>query len=153
MAQEPKYLSQYNGTDSVGNTMSVVAEDMVTAAKVYNTQQGKDPIILQMVKQKVLCALPDIYVTFNAEAYDSTTAQVITSCKVTPETFVVVAGTKQIFTATTVEGYEFVKWQIDGVDVEDEEGNVVTDPVAVLTIPAPDSGRSVTIRAVFQATV
>lgn len=148
MAQEPRYLSQYSGTDAVGNQMVIVAEDMVTAATVYKAQQDADPVILQLTKKKVMCALPDIFVTFTAEAYDSTTAQVVTTCKVTPKTFTVLAGSKQIFTAEAADGYEFVKWQIDGVDAKNDEDEVITDAVAVLTIPK--ASRTCTIRAVFQ---
>lgn len=149
MAQSPITLNQYNGTDATGNTVSVVAEDMVTAATIYNAQQSADPVILQRVKQNILCALPDIYVTFNASAYDQTTAATTSLCSVAPVNYTVTAGTKQIFTASAGEGYEFVKWQIDGVDVVDEEGELVSDSVAMLTIPS--TNRTCEIKAVFKA--
>lgn len=148
MAREKQYLNIYQGTDAVNNASTVVAEDMVTAATIYFQENGADPIILQRTKKHVLCALPDIYVTFKAEAYNQTTSQIDNACTVTPSTFTVVGGIKQIFTATAGDGYEFVKWQIDGADVTDEDGELVKSNVAQLTIPT--SGATATVRAVFK---
>lgn len=149
MAKNPTYLNQYNGTDATGNTVTVVAEDMVTAATIYQTQQEAEPIILQRVKTNVLCKLPEIYVTFNAVPYDETTAAVTNLCSVAPEQYTVMAGTKQIFSAKAGEGYEFVKWQINDVDVEDDSGSLIKDSVAMLTIP--NTNRTCNIKAVFKA--
>lgn len=148
MAREVQKLNLYSGTDDTGNAIVVTAEDMETAATVYKQERGSDPVMLQITKRGVRCALPDIYVSFTAEAFDQTTQLVVKTCKVTPEKFSVLGGTKQIFTATPAAGYRFVKWQINGEDVIDDENNLVTDTVTQLTIPATDY--QATIRAVFE---
>lgn len=148
MAREMQTLNVYAGTDAVGNNSTVIAEDMQTAALIYKTLNDVDPIMLQRTKKGVLCALPDIYVTFTTEAYDQTTQQIITACTVTPGTFTVLGNSKQVFTATAAEGYVFVRWQIDGEDVKDSDDNLVTNAVAQLTIPP--SNVSCKVRAVFK---
>ena len=140
MPIQAQTLNQYVGTDAQGNGVTIVAPDMETACNVYNTQESADPTIMQCTKRGVKCVLPDMYVTFNAEAYDPTGVAAAT-CSVTPGTYTVKAGTTQIFTAKAGEGWVFSKWQINGVDTEGEE-------VAMLTIPASDTGL-VTVRAVF----
>lgn len=137
MARTPQLLNIYSGTDATGNSSVIVAEDMKTAADIYHQTNDADPIILQRTKANVQCALPDVYVTFVAKCYNITTSSIMNggSCKVAPGTFTVLAGTQQIFTAMAGEGFEFVKWQIDGVDVTDDDGNVVSDDVYKLTIP------------------
>ena len=137
MARTPQLLNIYSGTDATGNATVVVAEDMKTAADIYHQTNDADPIILQRTKAGVQCALPDVYVTFTAKCYNITTSSAMTgsSCRVAPGTYTVLAGTQQIFTAFAGDGFEFVKWQIDGVDVVDTEGNVVHDDVYKLTIP------------------
>lgn len=149
MAQEPKYLSQYSGTDELGNNTIIVAEDMVTAASIYKSQKDVDPQVLQVVKKQILCALPDKYTIFRTEAYDSTAEALTELCTVTPTSFRVTVGTDVIFTAIPADGFEFVEWQIDGEDVQDADGEVITDPVAMLTIPK-NAGDECVVRAVFR---
>lgn len=140
MAIVAQTLNQYVGTDAQGNGVTIVAPDMETACNVYNTQESSDPTIMQCTKRGVKCVLPEQYVTFNSEAYDPTGTSSAT-CSVSPATYTVKAGTQQIFTAKAGEGWQFSKWQINGVDVDG-------DDVAMLTIPTSDTGL-VTIRAVF----
>lgn len=140
MSQQAQTLNQYSGTDAQGNSVTIVAPDMETACNVYNTQESADPMIMQCTKRGVKCVLPDTYVTFRAEVYDTTGASAAT-CSVTPGTYTVKAGTQQIFTATAGEGWVFSKWRING---EEAEGGAV----AMLTIPASDTG-IVTVQAVF----
>jgi hypothetical protein len=149
MARTPQLLNIYSGTDATGNATTIVAEDMTTAASIYKSTNDVDPIILQRTKANVQCALPDVYVTFVAEAYNTTTSTVDKACKVTPGTYTVLAGTQQIFTAIAADGYEFVKWQIDGKDVLDDEGEIVSADVYRLTIPE-GTGSRVTIRGCFK---
>ena len=47
------------------------------------------------------------------------------------------------------DGYEFVKWQIDGQDVLDGSGDIVSADVYKLTIPE-GTGSRVTIRGCFK---
>lgn len=148
MARTPQFLNIYSCTDATANADTIVAEDMETAAHIYRQTHEADAIIIQRTKANVQCALPDVYVTFIAEPYCITTQQVDKKCTVAPGTYTVLAGTQQIFTAIAAEGYEFVKWQIDGVDVE-EDGEPVTSPVYKLTIPEGQGSRS-TIRACFK---
>lgn len=145
MARTPQLLNIYSATDSTANADTIVAEDMETAAHIYKSTHEYDAIIIQRTKANVQCALPDVYVTFTAEAWNQTTGQVDKKCVVTPTTYTVLAGTQQIFTAIAAEGYEFVKWQIDGEDVEDSEGV----DVMKLTIPEGTGSRT-TIRGVFK---
>lgn len=140
-------LNNYVGTDDTGNGTSIVAEDMTTACQVYAAQMNDDPVTMQCTKKGIRCVLPVSYTSFVAEVYDPS-GVARTKCSVTPGAYTVTAGTKQIFTAIEAEGWEFVKWTIDGNEVEGEEG---TKKVALLTIPASDT--SVTIRGVFRATV
>ena len=145
MARTPQLLNIYSCTDSTANATTIVAEDMETAAHIYRQTNDVDAIIIQRTKANVQCALPDVYVTFIAEAYNQTTQQVDKKCSVTPGTYTVLAGTQQIFTAIPAEGYEFVKWQINGVDVEDSEG------VSVMKLTVPEgTGSRTTIRGVFK---
>lgn len=153
MARTPQLLNIYSGTDATGNATVIVAEDMKTAADIYRQTNDIDPIILQRTKADVQCALPDVYVTFTAKCYNITTSSIMTggSCRVAPGTYTVLAGTQQIFTALAGEGFEFVKWQIDGVDVVDTEGNVIHDDVYKLTIPEGVGSRT-EILACFKLT-
>lgn len=145
MARAPQLLNIYSATDSTANADTIVAEDMETAAHIYKQTHDFDAIIIQRTKANVQCALPDVYVTFTAEAWNQTTSQVDKKCTVTPATYTVLAGTQQIFTAIAAEGYEFVKWQIDGEDVEDSEG------VNVMKLTVPEgTGSRTTIRGVFK---
>lgn len=145
MAREPQLLNIYSCTDATANATTIVAEDMETAAHIYRQTHDVDAIIIQRTKANVQCALPDVYVTFKAEAWNATTKQVDKKCSVTPGTYTVLAGTQQIFTAIPAEGYEFVKWEIDGEDVEDSEGV----DVMKLTVPEGKGSRT-TIRGVFK---
>lgn len=149
MARQPQLLNIYSCTDATANAETIVAEDMATAATIYRQTKDIDPIIIQRTKAGVQCVLPDFYVTFVAKAWNVTTGTVDKACKVTPETYTVLAGTQQIFTAMPADGYEFVKWQIDGHDVLDTEGELVTSPVYKLTIPDGEGARS-EIRACFK---
>lgn len=149
MARTPQMLNIYSCTDATANAEVIVAEDMATAAKIYRQTKDVDPIIIQRTKAGVQTVLPDFYVTFVAKAWNLTTSMVDKACKVTPETYTVLAGTQQIFTAMPAEGYEFVKWQIDGVDVLDSEGTVVSNPVYKLTVPDGEGART-EIRACFK---
>lgn len=141
MAIETQTLNQYVGTDSVGTQKTVVAPDMTTACTVYNEQNKEDPIVMQCTKQGILCVQPTTYTTFKAVAFD-TTGVAETTCKVTPATYTVKAGTQLLFTAEAGEGWTFSKWTIDGVDAG-------TDAVAMLTIPASET--TVIIQGVFVA--
>lgn len=140
-------LNQYVGTDAQGKATTIVAADMTTACQVYAEQESDDPLMMQCTKQNIKCVLPEIFVSFTAEAWD-TTGAAKTSCSATPAAYTLLAGDKQVFTATAGEGWEFEKWQIDGVDVEDDEG---TKAVALLTIPSKTS--PVVFRACFKAVV
>lgn len=150
MAEQAQTLNQYTGSDAQGNQTVIVAENMTTACEVYHEQESSDPMIMQLSKTGIRCVLPTQFVTFttvvkNAQGED---APAIAGCKATPVNYTLVAGTKQIFTATASEGWTFSKWMMNGVDVEGEEG---TKAVALLEIPA--SPTQVEIRAVFAPTV
>lgn len=149
MARTPQMLNIYSCTDATANAETIVAEDMATAASIYRSTHEADAIIIQRTKANVQCALPDVYVTFTAEAWNLTTSMVDKACKVTPPTYTVLAGTQQIFTAIAADGYEFVKWQLDGEDVRDSDGELVTSDVYKLTIPEGTGSRT-TIRACFK---
>lgn len=144
----PRTLNQYVGTDPQGNQTTIVATDMQTACIVYKGQQEADPVTMQRVKQNIMCVLPENIVTFTAEAYCATVTP--TGCDVKPGTFTIEAGSKLVFTASAGEGFEFTKWLINGVEVTDEGGTLVTEPVALLTIPSGNNTCS--IKAVFTAT-
>lgn len=150
MAITPQTLNQYVGSDALGNQTTIVAEDMTTACSVYAEQEQSDPVMMQCTKQNIKCVLPTQYVTFTTVVKDSTggNAAQLAGCRATPVNYTLPAGSQQIFTASATEGWEFTKWQIDGVDVEGEEG---TKAVAMLTIPASPS--QIEIEAVFTATV
>lgn len=141
-------LNQYIGTDAQGVGITIVAPDMTTACQVYQAQENDDPNIMQCTKRNIACVLPEIFVSFTAEAYDPT-GTASNTCYVTPGAYTLKAGDKQIFTAKAGEGWEFEKWMIGDVDVEDEEGNLVTDSVAMLTIPS--SNVPIVIKGCFKA--
>lgn len=147
MSVSAQTLNQYIGTDKVGNPTTIVAADMTTACQVYFDQESADPVTMQCTKQNIKCVLPDVFVSFTTEVFD-TTGAAAASCTATPNAYTLLAGTKQIFTATAGEGWAFEKWQIDGVDVEGDEG---TKAVALLTIPVSSS--PIKIRAVFKTSV
>lgn len=146
---QPRTLNQYNGSDDQGNVVTIVASDMETACKVYRGQQETDPVQMQRVKRNIMCVLPENIVTFTAEAYCATGAPV--GCTVTPEQYTIIAGSKLVFTAKEGEGFQFSKWLINGVEVTDESGAVVTDKVALLTIPSGNN--TCEIKAVFVPSV
>lgn len=147
---EAQTLNQYIGSDAQGNQTVIVAEDMTTACGVYHEQEAADPTIMQCTKTGIKCVLPTQYVTFNTVVKNAAgeITPATAGCRATPVNYTLAAGTKQIFTATAAEGWEFTKWQIDGVDVEGEEG---TKAVALLTIPAAPT--QIEITAVFAPTV
>ena len=140
-------LNQYVGTDAQGNATTIVAPSMTEACQVYYDQETDDPVVMQCTKQNIKCVLPEILVSFSTEVWD-TTGSSDTSCSATPRAYTLTAGTQQVFTAIPGEGWEFEKWQIDGVDVEGEEGTKAT---ALLTIPS--STAPVVFRAVFKAVI
>lgn len=146
---KPRTLNQYVGTDPQGNQVTIVADTMEVACNVYKGQQSADPVTMQCTKKNIMCVLPENIVTFTAEAFSATGPA--TGCSVTPGTYTMVAGSKLVFTAQAGEGFTFSKWLINGVEVVDDEGSVVTDPVALLTIPSGNN--TCTIKAVFTATV
>lgn len=142
---EPRTLNQYTGSDPQGNSITIVAPDMETACKVYKLQLQADPTQMMLSKTGVRCVLPENIVTFNAEAYCATA--IPTGCFVTPGQYTIEAGSKLVFTAVEGEGFQFAKWLINGVEATDETGAIITDKVALLTIP---SGSNVCeIKAVF----
>lgn len=147
MSINAQTLNQYVGTDKLGNQTTLVAADMTTACQVYHDQESDDPVTMQCTKQNIKCVLPEIFVSFTTEVYDSTGASKA-SCTATPGAYTLLAGSKQIFTATAGEGWVFEKWQIDGVDVEGEEG---TKDVALLTIPSSSS--PIVIKACFKSSI
>lgn len=146
MNQKPQFLNQYTGFDSNGNSTVVVAENMETAVKVYVDQMDEDPVQMQTTKKQIRCVLPDTYTTFTTDVWDETGGAKLAGCTATPKQYRVIGGSSQIFTATAAEGWTFVKWQIDGVDVEGG-----TEPVMPLVIPTKQSGEC-TIKAVFEQT-
>lgn len=145
-------LNEYKGTwgtESGGKTVTVVAETMEAAASVLNEEgEGTDPIIIQCVKSQIKVSMPAIFVSFITEAVDSSgIAQ--TACQAYPGQYTLKAGSKQIFTAIPGDGFEFVKWQIDGEDAYNDQGTQATNAVEVLVIPS--SATVITISAVFSA--
>lgn len=144
MNQTPTYLNQYTGYDANNNATVVVAEDMETAVHVYKTDKEEDPVQMQTTKKQIRCVLPDTYTTFRAVAFDATGGAVTAGCRASPATGTVVGGTKQYFEAIKADGWKFVKWEIDGVEVEDG-----TEAIMQLTIPTKTSGQCA-IRAIFE---
>lgn len=142
---KPRTLNQYVGTDPQGNKTTIVADTMEIACNVYKVQQLDDPVTMQCTKKNIMCVLPENIVTFTAEAFYA--AGPATGCSVVPGTYTIVAGSKQIFTATAGDGFKFTKWQINDVDVTDEDGSLVADPVTILTIPSGNN--TCRIKAVF----
>jgi hypothetical protein len=114
---------------------------METAARVLNSSKASDPLLLQNVEVGIQVEMPTLQVRFNAVISDS--AAILAGCKVAPESYVLPAGTEQVFSCFVVDGWEFTKWQIDGTDVAGDMGEL---PVALLTIP--NSPTIVTITAV-----
>lgn len=142
---KPRTLNQYVGTDPQGNQVTIVADSMEIACNIYKGQQTFDPVTMQCTKKNIMCVLPENIVTFTAEAFSATGDA--TGCSVTPGTYTIVAGSKLVFTAQAGEGFVFSKWLINGVEAVDEKGEVITDAVALLTIPSGNNTCS--IKAVF----
>lgn len=144
MNQTPTYLNQYTGYDANNNPTVVVAEDMETAVHVYNMDKEEDPVQMQTTKKMIRCVLPETYTTFTAVAYDPTGGAITAGCRASPAKGTVVGGTKQYFEAIAGEGWKFVKWEIDGIDVD--EGLL---PIMQLTVPVSVGGQCV-IKAIFE---
>lgn len=144
MNQTPQYLNQYTGYDANNIATVVVAQDMETAVQVYKEQKEEDPVQMQTTKKQIYCVLPDTSTRFSTSVYDATGGATTAGCKAYPTNGVVLGGTKQFFQAVPAEGWEFVKWQIDGEDVAD-----ASEAIMQLTIPTKTSGECV-VRAVFQ---
>lgn len=141
-------LNQYVGTNKVGAPVTIVAADMTSACQVYAAQESEDPVTMQCTKQNIKCVLPDIYVSFTTEVYDTTGVAVTAGCKATPGAYTLLAGSTQLFTAIPVEGWAFDHWEIDGTEVTGDEA---TKETAMLTIPA--SPAPIKIRAVFKTQI
>ena len=145
MNQTPTYLNQYTGFDAQNLATVVVAPDMGTAVQVYVQQKNEDPVQMQTTKRQIYCVLPDTTTTFKAKVYDAAGGSTVAGCIAAPASGVVVGGTEQWFEARAAEGWNFVKWQVDGVDIEDSSA------IMQLTIPTVTDGHEVIVRAVFQA--
>lgn len=144
---EYQTLNQYTGTDALGAATTIVAPDMKTACAVYEEQEQEDATTMQCTKTNIRCVLPEMFVSFETVVYDPS-GLADKSCTATPARYTLKAGTKQVFTATPGEGWEFVKWSIDDVPVDTEEG---TKAVAMLEIPT--STAPVIIKAEFKQSV
>lgn len=147
MNQTPTYLNQYTGYDANNVATVVVAQDMETAVQVYNREKEEDPVQMQTTKKQIFCVLPDTTTHFTTIVHDPTGGAATAGCKAYPTAGTVVGGTKQYFQAVAAEGWKFVKWQIDGVDVED-----AAESTMQLVVPTKASGEAV-IRAVFEEEV
>ena len=145
MALDVQTLNQYIGTSELGVQTTIMAEDMETACKVYADQLQDDPLTMQCTKKGVRTVLPVILVSFKTIVTD-TTGVAKDVCSATPQAYTLPAGTEQVFTATPGEGFAFDHWEMDGVEVEGDEGKKA---VALLTIPATQS--ILEIKAVFKA--
>ena len=144
MNQTPQYLNQYTGFDANNIATVVVAQDMETDVQVYKQQKEEDPVQMQTTKKQIYCVLPDTNTQFTASVFDPTGGAATAGCKAYPTSGTVIGGTPQFFQAVAAEGWEFVKWQIDGVDVED-----ATEAIMQLTIPTKANGVC-SVRAIFQ---
>lgn len=144
MNQSPTYLNQYAGYDANGNSTVVVAPDMETAVKVYNQDKEEDPVQMQTTKKQIRCVLPDIYVQFATETYDSTGGAATAGCKAFPSKGIVVGNAKQYFEAVATEGWKFSKWIVNGEEIEDSTA------IMELTVPVVSPDVTVKVRAVFE---
>lgn len=145
----PRTLNQYVGTDPQANQITIVAPDMETACKVYKGQQEADPVQMMRTAQNIMCVLPENIVTFRTEVYCAT--GIPAGCTATPEQYTIEAGSKLVFTAKEGEGFQFAKWLINGVEATDDSGAIITDKVALLTIPS--GSNTCEIKAVFVPSV
>ena len=145
MNQTPTYLNQYTGFDAQNIATVIVAPDMATAVQVYVKQKEEDPVQMQTTKRQIYCVLPDTTTSFQAKVYDSAGGSTVAGFIAAPASGIVVGGTSQWFEARAAEGWQFVKWQIDGTDVEDSTA------IMELDIPTVTDGHTVIVRAVFQA--
>ena len=147
MNQTPQYLNQYTGYDANNNATVVVAQDMDTAVQVYVAQKQEDPVQMQTTKKQIYCVLPDTYTAFTTEVYDATGGATTGGCRAYPTAGRVLGGTKQYFQAVAGEGWHFVKWQIDGADVENG-----TEAIMQITVPTK-ANYECSVRAVFEENV
>jgi len=139
-------LNQYKGTFNGGSQETVVAESMIKAATLLTDESaGTEPSFLQKTLEGIKVDQPRMLLQFET-AVSPVEAETV-GCTAAPPSFTVLEGTEVIFSAATVEGWAFVKWQKNGVDIAE-----ATNPVSKIAVTDDDvlTNEVIVYTAVFE---
>lgn len=109
-------LNQYKGKFPSGGEESVVAESLIKAATILTDElTGTEPSFIQKTSSGIKVDQPRLNLQFETivTPLDAITA----GCTAAPPSYVVLEGTKVIFSARAGEGWLFSKWTKNGVDI------------------------------------
>lgn len=112
-----KTLSSWEIITADSHTANVMAENIQAAcALVEGDSDAKKVHSARFLKGNILCDIPEADVHFSTKvAYTNTEDG--SGCEAYPGTFVVKANSKVIFSAVAAEGYTFVNWTRNDVEV------------------------------------
>lgn len=142
-------LNQYKGTFNGGLQETVVAESMIKAATLLTDESaGTEPSFLQKTLEGIKVDQPRMLLQF--ETAVSPVEAETAGCTAAPPSFTVLEGTEVIFSAATVEGWAFVGWQKNGVDIAE-----ATNPVSKIAVTDDDvlTNEVIVYTAVFEIDV
>lgn len=142
-------LNQYKGTFNGGSQETVVAESMIKAATLLTDESaGTEPSFLQKTLEGIKVDQPRMLLQF--ETAVSPVEAETAGCTAAPPSFTVLEGAEVIFSAATIEGWAFVGWQKNGVDIAE-----ATNPVSKIAVTDDDvlTNEVIVYTAVFEIDV
>lgn len=142
-------LNQYKGTFNGGSQETVVAESMIKAATLLTDESaGTEPSFLQKTLEGIKVDQPRMLLQF--ETAVSPVEAETAGCTAAPPSFTVLEGAEVIFSAAAVEGWAFVGWQKNGVDIAE-----ATNPVSKIAVTDDDvlTNEVIVYTAVFEIDV
>ena len=142
-------LNQYKGKFAGGSEETVVAESIIKAATLLSDEvAGTEPSFIQKTLESIKVDQPRLNLQFATAISPAEAATA--GCTAAPPSYTVLEGDAVIFSAVPADGWEFVKWQKQGVDIEG-----ATTPVVKLAV-TDDSALTndvIVYTAVFQLSV
>lgn len=142
-------LNQYKGKFEAGGEQFVVAESMIKAATLLtDTVNDVEPSFIQKTLEGILVDQPRLNLQFATAVSPAEAATA--GCTAAPPSYTVLEGDEVIFSAVAVTGWDFVKWQKNGVDILG-----ATHTVERLAVTDDDTltNEIITYTAVFQLSV
>jgi len=111
-------LNQYKGIFADSSATQVVAATIEEAAAIMtNDVTGLEPNLIQVLQKGIQVMVPSNVVNFITTVSPAEAA--VGGCIATPQVYAVLDGTEVILSAIAQPGWAFVKWTLDGVDLDD----------------------------------